>query len=154
MTPETGEHPVPDASAMRRALNDLEAAKARVERDALRVTDQMRAKLIIELLPVLDDLDRTIHAAELSGDAPMVLVGVQQVRAELQAVLSRYGVERIEAKYQPFDPSVHEAVNVVAVSHPSAHGVVIDQVQPGYRFGDQLLRPARVVVGRLDPPYH
>ncbi|HEV7554829.1 MAG TPA: nucleotide exchange factor GrpE [Kofleriaceae bacterium] len=154
MNPETGEHAVPDVSAMRRALNELEAAKARVERDAQQVTDQMRAKLVVELLPLLDDLDRTVHAAELAGDAPMILSGVQQVRAELQAVLARHGVERVDAKYLPFDPSQHEAVSVVAVSHPAAHGVVIDQIQPGYRFGDRLLRPARVVVGRLDPPYH
>jgi molecular chaperone GrpE (heat shock protein) len=149
MNPETGEHAVPDVSAMRRALSDLEAAKARVERDASQVTDQMRGKLVADLLPVLDDLDRSIHAAELAGDAPTILHGVQQVRAQLQTVLSRYGVERVEAKHQPFDPSQHEAVAVVPVPHPSAHGVVIDQVQPGYRFGERLLRPAKVVVGRL-----
>jgi len=150
MNPETGEHNVPDVSAMRRALSDLEAAKVRVQRDAKQVADEMRAKLVIDLLPVLDNLDRSIHSAELAGDSPTMLQGVQQVRGELQTVLARYGVTRVDAKYQPFDPSQHDAVSVVAVSHPAAHGVVIDQVEPGYRFGDQLLRPAKVIVGRLD----
>jgi molecular chaperone GrpE (heat shock protein) len=76
------------------------------------------------------------------------------VRGQLDGLLAKYGVERIEAKHRPFDPAIHDALSVVAVNHPSAHGVVVDQIQPGYRFGDRLLRPAKVVVGRYTPRYH
>lgn len=144
----------PDRASMTRALRDLEAAKARVERDAGRAADELRGKLVLDLIPVLDNLDRTIAAAEANGDAPAVVEGVQLVRGQLDGLLAKYGVERIEAKHRPFDPSIHDALSVVAVNHPSAHGVVVDQIQPGYKFGDRLLRPAKVVVGRYTPRYH
>jgi molecular chaperone GrpE (heat shock protein) len=137
-----------------RALRELEAAKARVERDAGRAAQEMRESLVGELLPVLDNLDRTIRAAEQAGDAPTVIEGVRLVRSQLMTVLARYGVERIDARHQPFDPAMHDAISTVAVSHPAAHNVVVDQVEPGYRFGDRLLRPAKVVVGRHQPRWH
>ncbi|HSN26625.1 MAG TPA: nucleotide exchange factor GrpE [Kofleriaceae bacterium] len=144
----------PDRASMTKALRDLEAAKARVERDAQRAADELRGKLVLDLLPVLDNLDRTIAAAVAHGDAPSVVDGVRLVRSQMEQLLVRYGVERIDAKHQPFDPNLHEALSVVPVSHPSAHGVVVDQIEPGYRFGDRLLRPAKVVVGRLAPRFH
>jgi len=145
---------VPDRASLARAVNELEAAKARIERDAQQSADELRARLVSELLPVLDNLDRAIEAAEDSGDAPAVVEGVRLVRAQLEAVLAGYGLQRIDAKHRPFDPAIHDALSVVPVSDPSAHGVVVDQLAPGYRFGARLLRPARVVVGRHTPRYH
>ena len=144
----------PDFDSMRRALRDLEAAKSRVERDASRAAAEMREKLVLDLLPVLDNLDRTINASEMAGTAPAMLQGVRLVRSQFANVLAKFGVERIEAKHQRFDPRVHDAVSLVPVSHPSAHDVVVDQLEPGYRFGDKLLRPAKVIVGRHTPRYH
>lgn len=144
----------PDRSALAGALRELEAAKARVTRDARQATDEMRSKLVEELLPLLDNLDRTIQAAEDSGDAPAVVEGVRLVRSQFQAVLDRYGVERVDATHRRFDPAVHEAVSTVTVAQPTGHNLVIEQLAPGYRFGDRLLRPAKVVVGRHVPrPY-
>jgi len=148
------EEPGPDHAAMTRALRDLQAAKKRVERHAHEAADELRGKLVLELVPVLDNLDRTIAAATADGDAPAVLEGARLVRIQLEQVLARYGVERVEANHRPFDPAIHDALSVVAVSHPSANGVVVEQVEPGYRFGDRLLRPAKVVVGRYTPRYH
>ena len=148
------EEPGPDRATMTRALRDLEAAKKRVQRHAHEAADELRGKLVLELVPVLDNLDRTIAAATATGDSPSVLEGAQLVRTQLEQVLARYGVERVEANHRPFDPAIHDALSVVAVSHPSANGVVVEQVEPGYRFGDRLLRPAKVVVGRYTPRYH
>jgi molecular chaperone GrpE (heat shock protein) len=144
----------PDPHSMTRALRELEAARARVERDAARAAQELREKLVMELLPVLDNLDRTIQAAEHSGDAPSVVEGVRLVRSQFAGVLARYGVERIDARHQPFDPTQHDAIGTVPVSHPAAHNVVIDQVEAGYRFADRLLRPAKVLVGRHVTRYH
>lgn len=143
-----------DKASMRRALRELEAAKARVERDATRAAQEMRETLVAELLPLLDNLDRTIYAAEQAGEAPAIVEGVGLVRSQFASLLARYGVERIEARHQPFDPALHDAIGTVPVTHPASHNVVVDQVEPGYRFGDRLLRPAKVVVGRLLPRYH
>jgi len=138
----------PDRATMTRALRELEAAQARVERDARRVHDETRSKLVGELLPVVDNLDRTIHAAIAHGDAATLVDGVRLVRAQLESVLRSYGVERIDAVGARFDPSIHDAIQVARVHDPAHHAIVVDQTEAGYRFGDRLLRPAKVVVGR------
>lgn len=138
----------PDRATLTRALRELEAAQARVERDARRVHDETRSKLVAELLPVLDNLDRTIHAAAGSCEGPALVQGVRLVRAQLEGVLRGYGVERIDALGARFDPRVHDAIQAVPVRDPAHHAIVLEQVEPGYRFGDRLLRPAKVVVGR------
>jgi molecular chaperone GrpE len=157
MTPDVAQAaaaaaPEPDRASLAAALRELEAAKARVERDARSVFDDTKKKLVAQLLPVLDNLDRTIKAAEDSGDAPAVVEGITLVRTQLEAVLKGYGVERIDALAQPFDPKIHEAVTTLAVLTPDAHNLVVDQIAPGYRYGNGLLRPAQVVVGKLSRP--
>jgi molecular chaperone GrpE len=149
--PSTAE---PDRASLSRALRDLEAAKARVERDARAAAQELREKLVLELVPVLDNLDRTIRAAEQSGDAPSVVDGVRMVRDQFLTVLAGIGVERVEAKHRRFDPRMHDAVSVVSVNQPNYHDVVVDQLEPGYRFDTRLLRPAKVVVGRYVPRFH
>lgn len=129
---------------MQRALDDLAAAEARVERNAQRVYDESRAKLAADLLPVLDNLDRTLQAAK--ADDP-IATGVSMVRAQLEGVLARYGVERIDAVGKAFDPSEHEAVVGIPVEDEAVVGRVMEQVAPGYRLAGRLLRPARVQVG-------
>lgn len=150
-TEESAPQTAPDLDTMRRALRELEAAKARVERDAQRAADDMREKLVLDLVPVLDNFDRTIAVAEQGGASQAMLQGVRLVRSQFVQVLQKFGVERIDAKHQRFDPRIHDAISMVPVSHPSAHDVVVDQIEAGYRFGDRLVRPAKVVVGRHAP---
>lgn len=141
----------PDFDTMRRALRELEAAKARVERDARRAADELREKLVLDLVPVLDNLDRTIRAAEKAGNSPAMLQGVRMVRSQFANALAKHGVEQIDARDQRFDPAIHDAINVVPVDDPAAHDIVVDVYEPGYWFGDRLLRPAKVIVGRHTP---
>jgi molecular chaperone GrpE len=136
-----------DRASLARALAELEAAKARVERDAKNVLADTRKQLVTELLPVLDNVDRAIAAAP-----PDAVAGMQLVRRQLEGVLRGYGVERIETLGHAFDPQLHDAIATLPVTDPEQHRRVIDQVEPGYRFGDALLRPAKVVVGALPKP--
>lgn len=131
-----------------RAVNELEAAKRRVERDAAAVQEETRAKLVSELLPVLDNFDRAIEVAEKHGDAPSVVEGMQLIRRQLATVLEGFGLVRFDAVGTPFDPMVHEAVEMAAVDDPSQNRMVVAQREPGYKFGDRLLRAAKVVVGK------
>ena len=135
-----------DRASLARAVNNLQESEARVRRNAEKVYDETRSNLVLELLPVLDNLDRTIDAVRGHVVTPLV-EGVTMVRAQLEAVLLRYGVEQIDAKGQSFDPAVHEAVTAVPVTDRARVGMVIEQFEPGYRFGTKLLRPARVAVG-------
>jgi len=140
-----------DRQAALRALRSLEATEARLARNAKRETDDARGKLVQDLLPVLDNLDRTIRAAQSGRGDPAMLEGVRMVRQQLEGVLRGYGVERVDATGLRFDPGLHEAIGVTPVSDPQRHGLVLHQMEPGYRFGERLLRPARVNVGKLVP---
>jgi len=141
-----------DRQAALRALRSLEATEARLERNAKRDVEDARGRLVQDLLPVLDNLDRTIRAANVGRSDPGMLEGVRMVRQQLEGVLRGYGVERVDATGARFDPGLHEAIGVTAVSDPQRHGLVLHQLEPGYRFGDRLLRPARVNVGKLVAP--
>ena len=138
-----------EREALSRAPADLEAAEARVKRNAERIYDETRAELIAQLLPIVDNLERTIRAAEDADCAPAVVEGARMVRAQLDAVLARYGAERIDAQGQPFDPMLHDALAAVPIADRTRDRVVVEQYEPGYRFGDRVLRPAKVAVGVL-----
>src|SRR5688500_14196394 len=77
----------PDIGRLQRMARELEAAKARVERDAQRAADELREKLVLELLPVLDNFDRTIAAAERGGATPAMTQGMRQVRSQFANTL-------------------------------------------------------------------
>lgn len=143
-----------ERQAALRALRNLEATEARLERNARREAEETRGKLVQELLPVLDNLDRTIRAAQGGRSDPALVEGVRMVRQQLEGVLRGYGVERIEALGQRFDPAVHEAIGMIAVDDPQRHGAIVQQAEPGYRMSGRLLRPARVSVGKLVAPLH
>jgi molecular chaperone GrpE len=130
------------------ALADLENAKRRVERDAEHTRQAARASLLDELLPVLDDLDRSLAAANGSSEGAL-LAGVQMVRERLEQALLRYGAERIQTVGRPFDPREHEAVGMQPVHAPDDDGRVVREWRAGYRLGDRVLRAAQVLVGKL-----
>lgn len=130
------------------SYDELDAARARLERDNARVQQENRDRLLADLLPVLDNLDRAIAAGKVGSDDQ----GVRLVRAQLEGVLRGYGLERFDAVGERFDPRRHEAVAVVELAQPELDGTVVAQWQPGYRIGDRLMRPAKVQVGRWRPP--
>ena len=100
-------------------------------------------RVVAKLLPVLDDLERALDAAEHHDEAK-VLEGVRMTRDALAAVLASEGVEEIDAE-GPFDPHVHEAL-LTQPAEGVETGHVVQVVQRGYRMGDVVVRPARVVV--------
>jgi molecular chaperone GrpE len=128
-----------------RTQADFENYRKRVARESAVAHERGVAKLAKELLPAIDNLDRALGAA--ASDDPL-LAGVRLVRSELSAGLARVGVESFSPLGEPFDPSVHEAM--ASVPQPleggAASGTVVEVYQDGYRLGDAVIRPARVVV--------
>jgi len=131
------------------ARADLDKARERVERDLDRRVAHKFGDLVTDLLECLDDLDRALDAgARISAAAP-VLDGVAMVRDRFLAALQRAGVERIDPRGEAFDPNVAEAVGVAPVDDPEQADRVVHVARAGYRLGDRVIRPARVLVGRL-----
>src|SRR5262249_32192991 len=134
----------------RRALEEFEQAKTRIRRELTRDVERGRRAIAADLLDVLDNLDRAIDAARAT-DAPTeaLLRGVELVRDQFLSKLEALGVRRIAALDQVFDAAVHEAVATTPVTDPDQDGRVVSITKEGYAIGDDLLRPASVVVGRL-----
>ncbi len=126
-----------------RTQADFENYRKRVAREAASAQERGVAGLAKELLPALDNLDRALEAAE--ADDPL-LKGVRLVRSELAAALARAGIESFNPLGEPFDPSLHEAVATAPAAEGGASGAVLEVYQDGYRLGESILRPARVVV--------
>jgi molecular chaperone GrpE len=127
-----------------RTQADFENYRKRVAREAAAARDRGVGSLAKELLPALDNLDRALDAA--AEDDPL-LQGVRLVRTELKAALARAGIESFCPLGEPFDPSVHEAVATAPQpADGSPSGTVVEVYQDGYRLGEGVLRPARVVV--------
>jgi len=127
-----------------RTQADFENYRKRVARDSAAAHGRGVAGLAKELLPALDNLDRALEAA--AKDDPL-LEGVRLVRAELREGLARAGVESFSPLGEVFDPSLHEAVATTdQVGDGPASGTVVEVYQPGYRLGESIIRPARVLV--------
>ena len=126
-----------------RVQADFENYRKRAIRDQERLVAHAHERLVRELLPVLDDLERTLEAAERHEEAALV-DGVRLVERSLRKALEKEGLIEIDANGR-FDPHVHEAV--LAQSREGAEpGMVVEVLQRGYRVGDKVVRPARVIV--------
>jgi molecular chaperone GrpE len=139
---ESAPAPIHDESYLRLAA-DFDNYKKRVAREYLEVTARANERLLNELLPVLDDLERALEAAASHEEAKLE-EGVQLVHRSLASLLERHGLSEIEAE-GAFDPHVHEAL----LSQPGEDvepGSVLQVIQKGYRLGDRVLRPTRVIV--------
>jgi molecular chaperone GrpE len=131
---------------LKRVAADFENYRKRVARDQQDLVARAHERLVKELLPVLDDLERALEAAAEHEEAKLE-EGVRLVHRELVEALAREGLVEVETDGK-FDPHVHEAL----LSQPSEEedGAVIEVLQKGYRLGDRVLRPARVVVSQSE----
>ena len=132
---------------LRRLAAEFDNYRKRVARDHERLAARANERLVKELLPVVDDLERALEAAEEHEEARLE-EGVKLVHRSLAELLRREGLEEIPTDGR-FDPHVHEAL----LSQPSDEpdGAIIQVLQKGYRLGDLVLRPARVVVSAGPP---
>jgi len=129
---------------LKRVAAEFENYRKRVARDQASQAARAHERLVKELLPVLDDLERALEAASEHEEGKLE-EGVRLVQRELQKALGKEGLVEIETNGN-FDPHVHEAL----LSQPSEQdeGAILEVLQKGYRLGDRVLRPARVVVSQ------
>jgi molecular chaperone GrpE len=133
---------------LQRLAAEFDNYRKRNARESAAIVERANERLVKELLPILDDLGRALDAAEEHEEAKLE-EGVRLVHRALADILAKEGLAEIATDGR-FDPHVHEAL----LSQPSDEdeGSVIEVVQKGYKLGDKVLRPARVVVA--GPPVH
>lgn len=120
--------------------------RKRAKRETLESGQRAQAELARHLIDALDDLARFAHVDPSTVDAATVVQGADMVEKKLHKALGAAGLQLINPVDQPFDPSLHEAVATEPALSPEDDHMVARVYQSGYRFGSQLLRPARVVV--------
>jgi molecular chaperone GrpE len=142
------EQPDPAAEAAKyldlaqRLQAELENTRKRAARDVAQSGQRAKANLVRELLPIVDNLERALATANPEEDH--LAEGVRLVHVELVKTLERNGIEAFDPAGEPFDPTVHEAISMREGENGS--GIVLDVVEKGYKLGDNVIRPARVVV--------
>jgi molecular chaperone GrpE len=127
---------------------DLDNLRKRYDREIRRERLAERGRVAGEWLPVIDNLDLALQHADQTADAASraVIGGVRAVRDQAVSVLERLGFSRFDDVGKPFDPSRHEAVSTI--ESDAADNTIVAAVRPGYGNGDEILRPAGVVVSR------
>lgn len=130
--------------ALQRERADAVNLRRRHEADMAGLRDRVKANVIHDLLPVIDNFERALkHVPKDLADNDYIK-GVQGVVKQFEATLADIGVERIKTVGEPFDPHLHEAVSME--EGDGAHEVVTEELQPGYRLGSDVIRHAMVRV--------
>jgi molecular chaperone GrpE len=128
---------------LQRLQAEFQNYRRRVERDRIAVKEIAIANLLTELLPVLDDIGRARDHSELVG-------GFKSVAESLETVAAKMGLQQFGKEGEPFDPMIHEAL-MHSYAPDVTETTCVAILQPGYRFGERTIRPARVAVAEPQP---
>lgn len=131
----------------RRAAADFSNYKKRTEKDAAEMSKFFNATLIARLLPILDDFDRAAQTIPDNLRDLTWIDGVMLIARKMQMVLEAEGLKPIDALHKPFDPNLHEAV-IHEETDQHEDGIVIAELQKGYKLNDRVLRPTMVKVAK------
>jgi molecular chaperone GrpE len=129
------------------AMADFENYKKRMQRDIESIVTGHRRKLLERFLPVMDNLERALQFDQSGGEK--LRGGIEQTLRGFEAVLASEGVKAIDVKGKPFDPRVAEAIGTLP-ANGAADDTVIEVAEKGYTIGEELLRPAKVLVAKTN----
>jgi molecular chaperone GrpE len=128
-----------------RTLADFDNYRKRVQRERDSAAQAGKRQLVLALLDVVDDFERALAYANTAPAS--ILTGARVIHQRLTDLLQAQGVVPYTSAGQPFDPALHEAVDVINTDQATP-GVVLNELSHGYRWGDEVLRPARVRVAQ------
>lgn len=131
---------------LKRMAADFENARKRQATEREELTKFAAERVMLNLLPVIDNFDRALQAARAATDVATVTQGVEMIYRQLQDLLTKTGVAPIEATGQPFDPNLHEAVQRVPAEDNQSDNTVVEEFQRGYLLNGKVIRHALVKV--------
>jgi molecular chaperone GrpE len=131
-----------------RALADYQNLQRRARQERVENERYTLTALVLNFLPVLDDLSRALDSVDADFEGHQWVEGVRLVRQKFRNVLEATGIQEIAADGELFNPAVHEAVGYA----PGEEGRVVQLVQAGYALGERVVRPAMVLVGNGEQP--
>ncbi len=134
-----------------RSMADMDNLRKRTQREKEELAKFANENILREILPVIDNLERAVDHADQADNNEGLLEGVKMTLTQFSQVLSRFGVEPVEAVGKPFDPALHQAMGQLESAEVPVNAVV-QQMQKGYQLNDRLLRPAFVMVAKAPEP--
>lgn len=129
-----------------RLYSEFDNYKKRTQKERFELIDTASERVILDILPVMDDFERAIAANEKIEDISSVKEGFELIYHKLLQILRKNGVEEVPAKGEPFDTDFHEAITHVPAPTEEEKGRVVDVIQKGYKMGDKMIRYAKVIV--------
>lgn len=130
-----------------RLYADFDNTKKRLEKDKLEAIKFANEKILLELLPVMDTLDRAMASLSEGHDPEKVKQGLKIAQSEVHALLEQHGVQIVKSLGEAFNPNLHEAITMVE-TNDAEDGTVVDEIQPGYLLNGRLIRPSLVKVAK------
>jgi molecular chaperone GrpE len=138
---------------LRSHIADLRGEQDELRRRLTRELEQRlelaTGNLLADFLPVLDNLDRALQSATQQPKLDALFEGINLVRTQFLAILARHGLQPLDRQGQTFDPRLDEAITTLEVTDPRQHNLVLQEWEKGYTLHDNVLRPAKVAVGKL-----
>ncbi len=137
------------AEQVKRISAEFQNFRRRQEEEAKRVKVRIREDIIRSMLPILDNLERTLNAANQGGDGAYdgLLKGVELIEKDVKKIFGEHGLAAIEAAGQQFDPALHEAV-MMQETDEVPDQTILQELQKGYTLNDRVIRPSMVQVAR------
>ena len=130
-----------------RALADMENLRKRMSREQAEAIKYSNEKILLELIPVLDNFERALHHSNEKKDFDALVEGLKLTMRECLSMMEKFGVCQIESLGKTFDPTKHHAVSQV-ISQKHEEGTVVEELRKGYFLNDRTLRPALVSVSK------
>jgi molecular chaperone GrpE len=138
---------------LRSHIADLRGEQDELRRRLTRELEQRlelaTGNLLTDFLPVLDNLDRALQSTARQPNLDALLEGIHLVRTQFLNILARHGLQPLDRQGQTFDPRLDEAMTTIEVTDPRQHNLVLQEWEKGYTLHDNVLRPAKVAVGKL-----
>ncbi len=135
-------------AAHKEKMTEMDQVRKRLEEGAEKRSTEKFGEMIAEIFPAIDDLDRAIESARGKNENNPLIEGVVMLKQRLMEALTKCGLEMIDCENQPFDPEVAQAVATIPVEDEQQDNMVVEQLAAGFRYGERVLRPALVQVGR------
>ena len=131
-----------------RLYSEFDNYRRRTSKEKLELSKTASEEVILDLLPVLDDFERALKAAEEVKDCSAVKEGMQLIYSKLSGILTKKGLAPIEAHGKEFDTDFHEAITYIPSPSDKLKGKVVDEIEKGYMLHDKVIRFTKVVIGQ------
>lgn len=128
-----------------RTMADFQNFRKRTQQEQSLTRQYATESLIMTLLPVMDNFERTVKAAENGGSLEALVAGVKAIDKQIKIIVEQQGVTRIESVGKPYDTDLHEALAMVPTEDHEPD-TIIEEIEPGYKMGDKVIRHAKVRV--------